>query len=314
MHELNLKLLQDLQALADTGSLYKAAERRHITHPAFGRRIRALEEWAGTPLVERSHQSTTLTAAGKTLLASAHEVLGILEQTHSLLQRPRRMRDETLTIAAGRTLSHTVLPAIIAAIQQAMPQLCWKVITTSLDYGVEMLLEGKADLLLCHAQPAIEASLQGHHLAWLPVGQDTLIPVSAPLVAQLPRYALPAPGGGALVPYLDYAQSMSLGKILRSHIQELCDTTRLRTVYEADLADALHAMVHQGLGLAWLPLTLVQTDLAQGRLARAAGPDKDVPIHVRLYRRPIAQSKPLTKRVWTGLENLYGRRREDGAR
>src|SRR5256885_13764488 len=71
------------------GSLYKAAERRHITHPAFGRRIRALEEWAGTPLVERGHQSTTLTAAGKTLLASAHEVLGILEQTHGLLQRPQ---------------------------------------------------------------------------------------------------------------------------------------------------------------------------------------------------------------------------------
>lgn len=92
MHELNLKLLQDLQALADTGSLYKAAERRHITHPAFGRRIRALEEWAGTPLVERGHQSTTLTAAGKTLLASAHEVLGILEQTHGLLQRPPHAR------------------------------------------------------------------------------------------------------------------------------------------------------------------------------------------------------------------------------
>ncbi|MDR0202994.1 MAG: LysR family transcriptional regulator [Delftia acidovorans] len=307
MHELNLKLLQDLQALADTGSLYKAAERRHITHPAFGRRIRALEEWAGTPLVERGHQSTTLTAAGKTLLASAHEVLGILEQTHGLLQRPRRMRDETITIAAGRTLSHTVLPGVITALNQAMPQLCWKVVTTSLDYGVEMLLQGKVDLLMCHAQPAIEGSLQGHHLAWLPVGQDTLIPVSIPLVPQLPKYALPAHGGGPLVPYLDYAQSMSLGKILRSHLHELCDTTRLRTVYEADLADSLHAMVHQGLGLAWLPLTLVKADLAQGRLARAAGPDKDVPINVRLYRRPAAQSKPLTRRVWAGLENLYGR-------
>src|SRR5256885_1284861 len=112
MHELNLKLLQDLQALADTGSPYKAPRRRHIPPPAFGRRIRALEEWAGTPLVERGHQSTTLTAAGKTLLASAHEVLGILEQTHGLLQRPHRTRDETITIAAGRTLSHTVLPEI----------------------------------------------------------------------------------------------------------------------------------------------------------------------------------------------------------
>jgi DNA-binding transcriptional LysR family regulator len=153
MHELNLKLLQDLQALADTGSLYKAAERRHITHPAFGRRIRALEEWAGTPLVERGHQSTTLTAAGKTLLASAHEVLGILEQTHGLLQRPHRTRDETITIAAGRTLSHTVLPGIITALNQGLPQLCWKVVTTSLDYGVEMLLQGKVDLLMCMPSP-----------------------------------------------------------------------------------------------------------------------------------------------------------------
>ncbi|WP_159916911.1 LysR family transcriptional regulator [Pantoea sp. 18069] len=307
MHELNVKLLQDLQALAETGSLYKAAERRHITHPAFGRRIRALEEWAGTPLVERGHQSTTLTPAGKTLLASAHEVLSILEQTHSLLQRPRRARDETITIAAGRTLSHTVLPASIAAIKQAMPHLCWKVITTSLDYGVDMLLQGKVDLLLCHAQPSIESSLQGHDLTYLPVGQDTLIPVSIPLVAQLPKYALPGHGGGPLVPFLSYAQSMSLGKILRSHIHALCDTSRLRTVCEADLADSLHAMVHQGLGLAWLPQTLVQSDLAQGRLARAAGADKDVPLHVRLYKRTTEQTKPLTSKVWSSLENLYGR-------
>lgn len=307
MHELNVKLLQDLQALADTGSLYKAAERRHITHPAFGRRIRALEEWAGTPLVVRGHQSSSLTPAGKTLLASAHEVLSILEQTHALLQRPGRKRDETITIAAGRTLSHTVLPGCIAAIKQAMPHLCWKVSTTSLDYGVEMLLEGKVDLLLCHAQPAIESSLQGHDLAYLPVGQDTLIPVSLPLVAQLPKYALPVHGDGPRVPFLAYAQSMSLGKILRSHIHALCDTARLRTVYEADLADALHAMVHQGLGLAWLPQTLVQADLAQGRLARAAGADKDVPLHVRLYRRTSEQTKPLTSKVWAQLENIYGR-------
>ncbi len=307
MHELNVKLLQDLQALADTGSLYKAAERRHITHPAFGRRIRALEEWAGTPLVERGHQSSTLTPAGKTLLASAHEVLSILEQTHSLLQQPGRVRDETITIAAGRTLSHKVLPGTIAALKQAMPHLCWKVTTTSLDFGVDMLLEGKVDLLLCHAQPAIESSLQGHDLTYLPVGQDTLIPVSIPLVPQLPRYALPCDGGDPVVPFLAYAHSMSLGKILRSHMHALCDTARLRTVYEADLADALHAMVHQGLGLAWLPQTLVQSDLAQGRLVRAAGADKDVALNVRLYRRASSQTKPLTSRVWAGLENIYGR-------
>mgnify|MGYP001576121632 CR=1 FL=1 len=66
-------------------------------------------------------------------------------------------------------------------------------------------------------------------------------------------------------------------------------------------------MVHQGLGLAWLQQTLVQADLAQGRLARAAGADKDVPLHVRLYRRTSEQIKPLTSKVWAQLENIYGR-------
>ncbi|WP_241119334.1 helix-turn-helix domain-containing protein, partial [Achromobacter xylosoxidans] len=38
----DLKLLEDLIALAQSGSFVRAAEARHVTHPAFGRRIRAL--------------------------------------------------------------------------------------------------------------------------------------------------------------------------------------------------------------------------------------------------------------------------------
>ena len=45
----------------------------------------------------------------------------------------------------------------------------------------------------------------------------------------------------------------------------------------------------------------------EGRLARAAGPDKDVALHVRLYRRTTEQTKPLTSKVWAGLENIHGR-------
>ena len=40
---------------------------------------------------------------------------------------------------------------------------------------------------------------------------------------------------------------------------------------------------------------------------RAAGADKDVALNVRLYRRASSQTKPLTSRVWAGLENIYGR-------
>ena len=43
--------LEDFVALAATRSFSRAAEQRHLTQPAFGRRIRSLEQWAGTALV-----------------------------------------------------------------------------------------------------------------------------------------------------------------------------------------------------------------------------------------------------------------------
>ena len=47
---MQLKWLEDLVALAQTRSFSRAAELRHVTHPAFGRRIKALEDWAGAAL------------------------------------------------------------------------------------------------------------------------------------------------------------------------------------------------------------------------------------------------------------------------
>ncbi|MCH3703200.1 LysR family transcriptional regulator, partial [Campylobacter lari] len=57
------------------GSFVRAAEARHVTHPAFGRRIRALEAWAGAPLVERQRVPVTLTAEGEALLKTATQVV-----------------------------------------------------------------------------------------------------------------------------------------------------------------------------------------------------------------------------------------------
>ena len=61
---MQLKWLEDFAVLAQERSFTRAAEIRHVTHPAFGRRIRALEAWAGTPLIERGGGPVRLTAAG----------------------------------------------------------------------------------------------------------------------------------------------------------------------------------------------------------------------------------------------------------
>ncbi len=51
---MNLSWLDDFLALAASGNFSRAAEERHMTQPAFSRRIRALEEWLGAELFDRS--------------------------------------------------------------------------------------------------------------------------------------------------------------------------------------------------------------------------------------------------------------------
>lgn len=60
---MQLEWLEDFIELVRTRSLLRAAETRCVTHPAFGRRIRALEGWVGAPWMERSRAAALDTAA-----------------------------------------------------------------------------------------------------------------------------------------------------------------------------------------------------------------------------------------------------------
>jgi DNA-binding transcriptional LysR family regulator len=68
------KWLEDFVSLAETRSFSRSAQLRHVTQPAFSRRIQSLEAWAGVDLVDRSSYPTTLTPAGETLYAQALEL------------------------------------------------------------------------------------------------------------------------------------------------------------------------------------------------------------------------------------------------
>ena len=81
------KWLEDFVSLAETRSFSRSAQLRHVTQPAFSRRIQALEAWAGTDLVDRSSYPTRLTPAGETLHAQSLEMLQALHNTRAMLRR-----------------------------------------------------------------------------------------------------------------------------------------------------------------------------------------------------------------------------------
>ena len=83
---MDTKWFEDFISLAETRSFSRSAQLRHVTQPAFSRRIQSLEAWAGTDLVDRSSYPTRLTPAGETLYDQALEMLQALQSTRAMMR------------------------------------------------------------------------------------------------------------------------------------------------------------------------------------------------------------------------------------
>src|SRR3974390_2054156 len=73
---LEIRHLRSLIALAESGTVSRAAERVHLTQSALSHQLRALESHYGAPVVKRHGQSVKLTESGQRLVALARSVMG----------------------------------------------------------------------------------------------------------------------------------------------------------------------------------------------------------------------------------------------
>jgi DNA-binding transcriptional LysR family regulator len=83
--------LEDFISLASTGNFSRSAEERNISLSAFSRRIRALEPWLGTDLIDRSRYPTTLTPAGHSFHQTAQDGVGLLYRERSIVEHVWRV-------------------------------------------------------------------------------------------------------------------------------------------------------------------------------------------------------------------------------
>ena len=295
---MQLKWLEDFIVLAQERSYTRAAELRHVTHPAFGRRIRALETWAGTPLVERGGGPVTLTPAGLVFLETAGHMARSLAQSQDELKSLAGRQARTVTLATGRTLARTVVADWLVQLQPLLQggELCIR--TRALADTVAMLERNEADFSLVHHHPTLAIRLDARQFTHVTVATDRLVPVSR---ATAQGHALHRFGpDNTLVPYLAYAPQLALARLVEDHLAHHPHAPRLQRVVECDSADAHYEYVKKGLGVAWLPWSMVQADCQARRLALAGDAQMDVQFDVRLYR-PKRRLGPLAEALWSAL-------------
>ena len=282
---MQIKWLEDLVALAEAGTLARAARQRHVTHPAFGRRIRALEHWAGAPLIDRGAPVLRLTARGQAMLEAARESLAALEGA-----RGRSAADsdaQPLRIATGRTLARTLLASWCGRMSPLLDERLLQVTTGSVQETVQMLEAGSADFMLTYFHPVLALRLDPRRFTYVRLADEALWPVSAPDADGRARHAL---SRRRAAPWLPYGRALALGQLLDDHLQGQLQPPRLRPVISCDTADAAQEYALRGFGIAWLPRSLVASDCSGGRLLKLGDRADEIRLEVRLYRprQPLA--------------------------
>ena len=119
---MELRHLRYFVAVAESGSLTKAAERLGIQQPPLGQQIRALETELNVQLFDRLPKRIELSAAGKVFLSDARQ---ILERAAEAVAKVRRFdRGEQGLLSVGFTSSaslHPIAPQILRAFGDAYP-------------------------------------------------------------------------------------------------------------------------------------------------------------------------------------------------
>jgi len=303
------KWLEDFVSLAETRSFSRSAQLRHVTQPAFSRRIQALEAWAGVELVDRSAYPTRLTPAGRTLHAQALDILGALQASRSMLRGHLVTGDDTIAFAVPHSLAFTFFPHWVMALRQRSPTMKSRLTALNVHDAVLQLTEGSCDLLIAYHHPSQPLQLDPDRYEMLSLGGETLAPYARPGADGRPLFSLPG-SAACRVPYLSYAAGAYLGRLVEEIVRLAPEPPHLDAIYETDMAEGLKAMALEGHGLAFLPASSVRQDLEAGRLVRAAPAGKlELAIELRIYReRPDAarHTKPAAEALWNDLAAAAG--------
>ena len=105
MSFLNYHHLRYFRAIANEGSLTRAAERLNLSQSALSTQLRSLEESLGQPLFLRQNKTLVLTEAGRIALDYAQSIFRSGEELVDVLQNQASGRRQIIRIGAVATLS-----------------------------------------------------------------------------------------------------------------------------------------------------------------------------------------------------------------
>ena len=148
MTSLEVRHLRMVAAVADSGSVTRAASDVHLTQSAISHQLRDIEERLGTPLFVRVGKRMVPTAAGARVLATARRVLGDIAAAEDEVRRLAANTAGVLRVCAQCNTGYHWLPPLVDAFRRTHPSVDVSIAVECTMRPIEALLEGRLDLAI----------------------------------------------------------------------------------------------------------------------------------------------------------------------
>ncbi|MFY9952692.1 LysR family transcriptional regulator [Bradyrhizobium sp.] len=149
---IKLRDLHILMAIADTGSMAKAAAKLRISHPAISKTISDMEGTLGVRLLDRGSQGAELTAYGEVLLRCGINIFDEMRQGVRSLEHLSDPNSGEVRLGCTEIVIHSLAPTIVRKFSQKYPGVQLDVkLTNPGEYQIQELRERKIDLLITRA-------------------------------------------------------------------------------------------------------------------------------------------------------------------
>ena len=262
---MDLRQLEILRAIADSGSFTAAGARLHVSQSAISRQILLLEEEFKEPLFIRFGRRIQITPIGETLLQLSHRVFEDIRDTSASILDTRKTLSGTLRLVGGMTVCLYVFPPLLKEFRRRHPDVDIKVITGGTPRLLRKLRSGGADLGL------ITLPIDDQALATVSVIREELLLVTPP-GHRLTSSNKPIPPE-ALVrqPFILFEGGSNTRRVLDEFF--IRADVKPRVVAETENVEIIKSMVASGLGVSIVPFQSVAREIRSGslRVARIAG-------------------------------------------
>lgn len=292
---MRLEWIDDILAVLDGGSLTRAAEKRLLTQSAFTRRIRLIENSVGATLFDRRHKPVSLMPGIQSLEPELRELSTRLHKLRHVLKTANDQTGKSLSFVCQHALTTTISPRIVQTLTEN-DDISIHVRSGNQDECLLNLISKQVDFAIMYSVPGDEISSIGDAFEAKTLGADTLIPVCAPSV----RNKITS----AALPVIGYPSDVFLGQVFARKIApRLPEETTLVTRAETALTLAMQQYAINGIGVAWLPHSLVAASLATGQLKRADSTLPSQELTIRMVRFAVAQSE-YCEQIWKSFDAL----------